>query len=384
MTPISISLSPLWAYINRKLLPISPPEKSFVEWCKIPPSSTSAHSLRLERRGGEAPFLDKDVEDFFEGVYKKLATSPDSIVDILFIGPFAAFQSSFLARTSYKQYIGTFTIAWNSLRSLTLDSFHISNLTITGNHQVKLKNCKIRTLFINSGGAELELQNTYIGKLVLAQGALKRFNMYGGGISHIDIPPPRSPNPFTGPVWFSETWFPTDRYVLDAAQPYANMRHHLRSLENVRMADLFHTLELKTERCKETWTNKVFSRLYEIFSDYGSSILRPALWLFLLGTLVSYILIAFDGAVPTNELRQGASGWQTALLGDDYYSRGLRGFYLAFYSIIHPLGVFGGQPILVASTPWLSTLLVIEGIFSATLIALMIFALRRRFKLQQN
>jgi hypothetical protein len=56
----------------------------------------------------------------------------------------------------------------------------------------------------------------------------------------------------------------------------------------------------------------------------------------------------------------------------------------SFYSIIHPLGLFGGQPVLVASTQWLSGLLIVEGIFSATLIALTIFALRRRFKLQQN
>jgi hypothetical protein len=269
-------------------------------------------------------------------------------------------------------------------RSLTLDAFYISKFSLgtqsyNQDNRIIIKNSRIGALTIGND-IDLELQNTFVGKLVLVTGSLKRFTMYGGGVSQLEVSP--SSTPFRGSVWFSNTWFPTDKHLPDKAQPYRNMRHHLRDLGNVRMADLFHVLELKTERQDESWTNKTFSWLYENFSEYGSSILRPIRLLLLLGILVSLILIFFDGAVVTDALKQDASGWRTALLGDDCYARVLRGFYLSFYFIFHPLGL-GEQPVLIASRPWLAGLLVIEGILSVTLITLTIFALRRRFKLQQ-
>ncbi len=327
---------------------------------------------------------DQELKVFFEKVYDKLGSSPDSVVDVTVVGPLM--QESFLAArpSSYRQFIGDFVLSGGPIKSLTLDTFYISTLHIQATQRITIKNSRIGTVIISPGGASVDLQNTYIGKVQLFQESLKHLNMHGGGISELDIPPPQSQNPFTGPVWFSGAWFPIDKHSLDRAQPYRNMRYHLRDLENVRMADLFHALELRAERQQETWTNKIISYVYDMFSDFGASILRPILWLILLGISVSYILIAWDGAVPTRALELSAVGWQTALLDDDIFLQIYRGSYLSFYSIIHPLGLFGGQPLLVASTKCLSILLIFEGIFAATLVALTIFALRRRFKLQQT
>lgn len=376
----------LWHHLKGKLCRPSAPEKSFIEWCNKLPPSTTIENLTLERKDG-GPLNDKDIISFFDEVYDKLTANPDSTVDIR-INNYLKSDTVLIGRSlSYRQFLQNFRTPSLHLSSLTLDAFYISNFSIGRQNRSKIiiRNSRIRTLTIDTHVEDLVLHNTYIGKLEhVKEGSLKRFNMCGGGISQLDIPPSRSPNPFTGSVWFSKTWFPTDKHLPDKAQPYRNMRHHLRDLGNIRMADLFHALELKTERSEETLTNKFFNWLYEILSDYGASILRPILWLFFLGFLIALVLIECDGAVPTNALTRDASGWQAALLDDDIFTPRFRALYLSFYSIIHPLGLFGGQPVLIAKTPWLSSLLIVEGIFSATLIALTIFALRRRFKLQQS
>ncbi len=380
-------LEDIWFRIKRKLWPIVVPDLEFIKWCEISkPENVNVRFTSSD--GNNDPLSNEKSIDFSESISKVLNNSDDanSVIDIN-INYSLIYPCSIAARSlSSKHTIRHFLISGRTTGPLKLDSLYISDLQLHSSNvkKVIIENSRIATLQILGPNSELDIRNTYIGKLVIPPGCLKRCNMHGGGISQLDIQPPGSDNPFTGSIWFANTWFPTEKNMPQGAQPYRNMRYHLRSLSNMQMADLFHALELRTERRQETWTNKAISYIYDLFSDFGASILRPILWLLLLGVSVSYILITQDGAVPIRALESSAVGWQTALLGNDIAAPINRGFYLSFYSIIHPLGLFGGQPVLVASTQWLSSLLIIEGIFSATLIALTIFALRRRFKLQQS
>lgn len=373
---------------KRRLWPIVPPELDFIMWYATAPPENVNVRFRSSDGVNNNPLNNQQSTAFLESVAKVLNTSDDSnsAVDIDINYDLASPYSLTARPLSSKHTIRHFLISARTAEPLRLDSLYIFDLHLAGGNVKKIiiENSRIATLQVSGSHSELDIRNTYIGKLVIHPGSLKRCNMHGGGISQLDIEPPGSNNPFTGSIWFANTWFPTEKDMPQGAQPYRNMRHHLRSLSNMQMADFFHALELRTERRQETWTNKAISYLYDAFSDFGASILRPILWLLLLGVAAAYILIIADGAVPTRTLESSAVGWQTALLGDNIAAPITRGFYLSFYSIIHPLGLFGGQPILVASTPWLSSLLIVEGVFAATLIALTIFALRRRFKLQQT
>lgn len=378
----------IWFHLKQRLWPIFPPDIDFIKWCATAPLDNVNTKFASSDGANGNPLSSQQSTAFIESIVKVLNTSDDfnCAVDIIVNYGLSSPCSIAACSLSPKHSIRHFSIAESITESLKLDSLYISDLQLAGGSvkKVIIENSRIATLQIAGPHSELDIRNTYIGKLVILPGCLKRCNMHGGGISQLDILPPGSSNPFTGSIWFANTWFPTEKDMPQGAQPYRNMRHHLRSLSNMQMADFFHALELRTERRQETWTNKAISYIYDLFSDFGASILRPILWLLLLGVTAAYILIILDGAVPTRALESSAVGWQTALLGDDIAAPINRGFYLSFYSIIHPLGLFGGQPLLVASTHWLSGLLIIEGIFSATLIALTIFALRRRFKLQQN
>jgi hypothetical protein len=379
----------IWFRLKHRLLPLASPDHDFIQWCKSEPPDNATNAFSLSSKSPDNPANKQQSAAFFEEVEKALNTEDGntSSIDIA-IDRHLSDPCSLVAHTcSQKKTIRNFWILGDITQPLKLDTLDIYCLEIRGNSSKKIiiENSKIARLnIVGVLQTELDIRNTYIGKLALHDPCIRRCLMFGGGITQLEIDPPGSVNPFTGSVWFANTWFPTDKNMTQGAQPYRNMRHHLRSLSNMQMADLFHALELRTERRQETWTNKVISYLYDAFSDFGASILRPVLWLLLLGVSVSYILITWAGAIPTHALESSAVGWQTTLLGNDILAPITRGFYLSFYSIVHPLGLFGGQPLLVASTRLLSGLLIIEGLFSATLIALTIFALRRRFKLQQS
>jgi hypothetical protein len=53
---------------------------------------------------------------------------------------------------------------------------------------------------------------------------------------------------------------------------------------------------------------------------------------------------------------------------------------LAVQATLNPLGIFGTKGAVVASSGWLAFWLFLHGIFSTLFIALLILAVRRRFK----
>lgn len=281
-----------------------------------------------------------------------------------------------------RRTIGTVTVLTDADADLKLQNLRIGQLIChTGGVKLRIVDCDISRFHVHARAVDVRTTDTNIGSLDLSDFALRHFEMERGSLLNVQCPPPDGDNPFTGTVVFRNVFFPRDRknYLLEGAQPYRNLRHHLRSLENAQMANLLHSAELAVERQDDTWPNRVISWLYELFSDFGSSALRPLLW------LIGFVGVSFvwtymsAGAVLASE--EKLIGWQEIFLRKDCAGDVLRSLYLAFQPIANPIGIFGKDPILVARFPSLAIWLSIQGMLSVVLIALTIFAIRRRFKI---
>jgi len=248
---------------------------------------------------------------------------------------------------------------------------------------VVLKNCDIAQLTLHQN-ARVTLINTKIGTLNIDQANL--IDMVGGCVLNIEVPAPGGAiNPLTGSVDFVNTFFPRNRkdYLLPGPQPYRNMRHHLRAIENGQMANLFHSNELAVERERDTGMNKFLSYAYQALSDFGSSATRPIVWWFGIGLLSAIIIFSTNGATPTFDAHK-YPGWKAMLVADncDFSTNAAKATYLSFSTMLNPLGLMGHRALLVPSTGWIFIVLVFQALLSAILIALMILAIRRRFKMQ--
>lgn len=271
---------------------------------------------------------------------------------------------------------------------LTLSGVSIKHLLLSvAGIALRATNCNIANLGINptNANAEVRLYQSNVGTLQLRAGALSHFEMQGGSLLNVNSPPPLGGNPFTGTVSFTkDVFFPRRRniYILPGPQPYRNMRSHLRSLENAQMANLIHSAELAVEREDDSPMNQLLSHLYEWMSDFGASALRPLVWQGVLFILSFSLILGSDGAVqasrdPASEL----AGWQQVLI-DPRWGACARAAYLAVQPLVNPIGIFGPRSLLIPQSPWLALWLSLAGILGIILLALFIFAIRRRFKIQ--
>src|SRR5712692_848569 len=278
------------------------------------------------------------------------------------------------------------------MSSLRLEGLAIELLQIY--HAVSildLVNCQIGKIEIGGGGDSLRLtsKNTSVGLLHLTPACIHYLDVTGGCILNFNCPTPSSGNPFMGHVAFAPSVFlpkDTKNYLLESAQPYRNIRHHLRALHNSEAASLFHSAELIVERERASWTDNLVSRLYGSFSDFGNSILRPFLWWLLLIAATTFAALHIEGGLISTDATTKNVGWPTndGLYADNDLGLLFRAVYAAFTAAINPFGLFGSKSLLIAQNSWLAAVLTAEQILSAVLITLIIFAIRRRFKIQQE
>jgi len=309
---------------------------------------------------------------------------------------------------SYSRYFSELSIKNNPFdniaKTLTLSGLYIKRLSIGGkcnNARLVIDNCHIAHIFIHHKfdshkdrfevrSIYIDSSNTKIGKLEIQSNTVSHFHMSGGCVLDIDIPVPGSVNPFNGSVSFDDkVFFPKKArvYLLQDAQPFRNMRHHLSSLENATAANLFHSLELAVERENDARFTRLISNMYGLFSNYGRSPLKPVLCLVGLFLISATIIYASHGAIagppivhPKEEIK--FLGWLSTLKLPDAF--GARSLYLSTQAIYNPLGIFGSKYALVLpKNGWIALLLGIQSIFSLTFLTLFIFAVRRRFKIHE-
>ncbi|MFN3935876.1 hypothetical protein [Parvibaculum sp.] len=229
----------------------------------------------------------------------------------------------------------------------------------------------------------LNFTDCWIGELRIVSGCIEDLAFIRGGIFKFVCPGPAEKNPFSGSILFSNVFLPRTRkeYLIGGAQPYRNMRYHLSQLQNGPAASVFHSAELAVERDDERGLNWLFNFLYDEFSDYGASPVRPLAWIGLLWTLTTIILY-WSGVDIAGEGKD-AVGWQSCLHETGLWGDLLRAAILGFQPIswLGSLISSGPSVALVPHSLLAQVWLVIDGILSTVLLALFIFALRRRFRM---
>lgn len=369
------------------------PNKDFVEWCngtyKTPQGKITASDVMRESTKSDEG---ERGAYFIESINYRL-DNIENIFNISINQPLKLGKANLYGdKTSFTKYIGSLTIE-RHVRNLNIHNCYIRDITISlsdtaNNLNLNFNNCHIRKISVRKtsnqhGSVGLNFSDTKIGVLDITGNSIKLLEVDKGCILDIICPPPGKDNPFIGNVSIKDVFFPTDtkNYLLTGAQPYRNLRHHLLSMENSQMANLFHGHELKVERESDTLTNNFISGAYYLFSNYGSSVLRPILLLIFVAAITVIWSYNIDGAVLTLPVKY-YTGWREALVTLNSEGNWHRSFLLSAQSIINPVSVFGVKQLVVAKTGSLATWVFFQSLFSIIFIALSIFAIRRRFKIK--
>lgn len=358
----------------------SAPPDQFIEWCRQEtpePSSNLNLTKWVQTRKGT-------IDDFFAEIGRSLRSNKITHVEIDRSIPDQDYVISGKGR-GFEHYLSHLLITNPQSKTLTIDNISVKHLSIqTSAVQLCIKHSNVGTLDVFEGcRAKLMVSESNIGTLVIKKNSISHLDMTGGCILNVDCPSPEGSNPFTGSVSLPGVFLPREpgKYLLEGPQPYRNLRSHLMKLENAQTANVVHSAELAVERKTDTTINKVLSVLYEIFSDFGSSALRPLVWLAVLFVLSATIVGFADGATLALP-KEMYYGWKHVLTQEGWEGRTYRAVVMAFQGITNPIGIFGSRSLLTPKYTWLAILSSLQGLSSVVLIALFIFAVRRRFKIQ--
>lgn len=273
-------------------------------------------------------------------------------------------------------------------REIILTGFRILNLHLAPYVGVTLciHRCEIAALVIsNHSNSAIELTDTWVGRATFSQGSCRSFSIERGGIWGLSTPPPSDENPFLGDVLIdSDVFLPrvAGRYFIDDPQEYRNLRHHLTSLNNVPAAQIVHAAELAMERQRSSKFTRFLSTGYEWITDYGTSPER-ALKAFCLGWFANFCVLVIS--------RGGFLRWLTQLsvspaenwLPSAYlFERAARQVGAALQLTVNPTAALGPSGISADLMSYGSILLTPIAVYSATVIALFIFAVRGKFRLR--
>lgn len=370
------------------------PPAEFIEWCKKMPQEINSIVFtetitRLKWKENE------DLEKrFFDYVQDEISKNN-----------FNGFQINKILRkantfnggnSSYENPLCKILINHQVINPLLIKNTHVNLLQITpgtGDILIELEDCNVSKLVLPSlanvsttARGFLKIRNSWIGTLQLGSKTICDFDMSGGGILSIECPSPQEINPFNGSVTFQNVFLPrkTEGYPLKGAQPYRNMRYHLKALENTGMADLYHAAELAIERETDTRTNRILSRLYETFSDFGGSTIRPIMWLLLVFSFSVLFYYSSDGITLALDEKM-YTGWRDVFVvstQNEISSRAAKASIYAAQQLVNPLGIMGSKSLLIPKNLFILIWATIQSLISTTLLTLLILAIRRRFKLK--
>ena len=242
--------------------------------------------------------------------------------------------------------------------------------------RLELVNCRIAKLRVaDNTNVDLRLQHCWIGWLLLGKRSIGHLFIERSTVRSLECPSPDEENPFTGSVWFPNDTFPTRGKLFKGSQPYSSLRAHLERLQNVPLANLMRTLELRAERNKDRGLNRAWNWIYDICANYGYSPGRPLAVAFAFYIVVVVALALWDGGILVRPADEYA-GWQQSLIKGPIQ----RALYLPLQSFLSPLGVFPRNLVVAATVPG-KIVLVMQGIVTYLLIGMTALGIRKRFKL---
>ncbi|MBB5515690.1 hypothetical protein FHS89_001702 [Rubricella aquisinus] len=307
--------------------------------------------IRISRPSGQ-PEIGKLIFGKIGRVVRHLSTSVD-----------AAFRENVFWRVGlgecscsfYKCKIGIIEFDSRAktveLKNCEIGQIEFKNQKPVDNLKVVIENCSIGTFLfpreLNAHSIEIKGSTTFDRSVVL------------GGIEEVLLKGFKAPNRAS----FA--------YLAD----WANRRN------DSALAHIARRNELAIEQVQETGLTKRILWFWGFFSDFGFSPVRPLYWLLLLFGL-SFVLILLTGASVALSDAQ-LVGWRTSLVLCDPWS-GLRIAAVgALEPVISPFATLSSRRMVVPDSSWVAAFQTFQGVFSAGMILLSGFAIRRRFKVSQ-
>lgn len=380
-----------WKLIFRNITtPGTSPDERFVTW-SISETGSLTKIIPLKQFTAAEERVGMPAAEVQELYYQKINNilKESGILDISIDEPMFTPQATILSESSsVDKPINTFRIHRSG--TYKLENLYINHLHLNpGDYKpmnIQLSNCKIKHLECVGSHPKISLniEKSDTQKLTVSSNIIQRLEIHGGSILDIDCPTPESENPFVGDVLFNNVFFPrtTLLFPIKGPQAYRNLRHHLMANHNELAANSIHSAELALERETDSWMNKKISFFYELFSDFGSSALQPLMWWLGMFTL-SVVIITLSGGAELALEPKMYKGWQKeALLASGIEGEVYKAISLTGQQILNPLGLLGAKGLTVAKYTWVLYWSFFYSLVSVLLITLLIFAIRRRFKLQ--
>lgn len=284
----------------------------------------------------------------------------------------------------------------STISFLCISNLYIDRLVIEHNYngaEIRIDNCLIRNLILkeqtdilnhHNYDKSIEIINSYVLQIVFNENCCRNFTFSGGGIRSIFCQDKDKHNPFYGSfnidknVYFDskniETW---SKHV--NIQGYRNLRHHINKLSNNNSDNFIYIHEMRLDCKNKSKFIRFISKFYDYTSLYGTSPERSALCLFCLFIYSSVMIYAHNAAVFTGQ--EITNGWKVVLSREDLFSRICKSLFLSFQSIFNPLNIFSKQSFIEPSNFYFVLWTSFQGICSITLIAIIIFSIRKQFKI---
>lgn len=260
---------------------------------------------------------------------------------------------------------------------IELRGISANNVNITVSQaSISLVDCKINQLALNGRGSNLKIEGSWVGKLYFpGHDEFEEFLIAHSGVLKVEFGNSEV-RPFGGDVAFRNVVFPRSRTTIPEAdvQAFRNLGKMLMEKNNTLAAGYVHSVELALERKNEPFFSQFVSHIYEKVSDFGNSSGRPVLWIVGAAFLNLAIIYWFESADLTDNKLYG---WQQLLACDP----SIRAAYLAVQPIINPLGLFRGEPLVIAANGITQFLLFLQSVVTLISVPLFFLALRRRFKM---
>lgn len=269
----------------------------------------------------------------------------------------------------------------------------INFVTVRKSRPVIFSNCWIQVLRITDD-ARVTFKGTFIDEAHFEQ--CEDLHIEGGCLFRTYARPYAdrdTKNPFRARVTIKSVYIPRERDYLDFLKrdpelaeqwrafrvyEFRNIRNFLTSGNELLAAGHFHAAELALERADDHWPSSLVNWLYERLSDYGNSSRRPFIWALLsLSALGVAAYFADSVTVIIPQPHPDLHIWQQTLAEN----RLLRAVVFPFYAVFNPLNVFTSRPFMVSKEWYWLFLHSLISLFGTLNVALLVLALRRRFKL---
>jgi len=265
--------------------------------------------------------------------------------------------------------------------ALSINGSRFRSLTLNNVATITLADCRIGRLGASGAKPNYFIRDCMIGEFDVHEGSpVQRLEWDGGylGQFHLHEEHDRA---FVGDVWLHDLALPKNPEH-HGVQWLRDAREALNARSNFVAAGVFHASELALSRDREPFINRVASRVYQAFSNYGNSLGLPIIW-FVLSLLAIGVLASIVGTVLITDPASGPpSGWHAALRGDGLQAQALRAAIYALQSVFNPLNLIVPKPLVSVSHWGAAFASFILGIFGIISFALFLLSLRRRFKLE--